>query len=353
LTDPDVSRVAVLRVQDEAKLYDYVAKGFDLLDAKIPKRAKIIIKPNLNSLRGPQSGTTTDVRIVDALIRLLNEKFDPEKIAVVESNSWARFTNEAFSKLQYSILPQKHKNVELINLSTTKAVKVLLPKPTRFKFLRLPWIFFEYNYYITVPKLRTFFPTKISCALKNQFGCVPERYKAKYHPYLDKILANLNLLIRPDLCVVDGLVGNDGDPKHVGILMFSNDPVANDTIASQIMGLSPKKISHLALCNAIGIGRMEGIKVSIDSKDESDLSVVQKRFNQTSLLLTFTGSLGFWVIRTANRLESISRSMITLAQLLQVIPRRYSKREILRMIGSTSAWKLFLNRFKGSSRLFG
>lgn len=340
----DVSKVAILKVYDDDKLYDYLIEAFKLAEVQIPKKRKIIIKPNLCDLKGPDSGITTDVRMVDVLIRFLNENCNPAKIAIVESNSWNRLAREAFSRLGYVSLSRLYENVELINLSASKSVKVLLLNPTHFKFLRIPRIFLEYDYFITMPKLKTMFPTTITCALKNQFGCLPERYKGKYHPYLDNIIANLNLILRPDLCVVDGLVGSDVEPREVGVIMLSNDPVANDTYAARIMGFSPQKIGHLVLSNRMGVGRMEGIKVSL----KEDFDTLQRQFRYFNTFFKSIGDFGFWVKRRANQLQEIGES-ITMLTVLSSATLRHPRHKVLRMAVSPSQWKFLWNRLKKSS----
>lgn len=322
---------------------------FDILNPKVPKKPKIIIKPNLNILRGPESGMTTDVRVVDALIRILNENYEAKKIAVVESNSWNRLANEAFLRLGYATLPKIYKNVKLVNLSTTRTVKVLLPHHTHFKFLRLPRIFFNYDYFITIPKLKTMFPTRITCALKNQFGCIPLRFKGKYHPYLDDILANLNLLLRPDLCVVDGLFGRDVEPRGVGVLILSNDPVATDAVAAQIMGLSPRKVRHLVLCNNLGIGKMDGIHLTLDGQKVKDLNLVQKRFKHSNSLFIYLAGFGYSIVKMADGLSDLGTSIVTVSNLSTGIFEEYSTYEILRMLIDPRQWKILWSVLKKSA----
>lgn len=333
----------IFRVNPQKQLYEYLKDATDILKLNMPQNARIIIKPNLNDLQGPQTGTTTDVETVDALIHFLNEQYSPDQVAIVESDSWCRLANEAFSKLGYKRLSEMYKNVKLINLSTAKKIKVSLPRPKGFKFLWIPKIFLEYDYYITVPTLRTLFPTRISCALKNQFGLIPTRYKARYHPYLDNILANLNLLIRPNLCLVDGLIGFDGTPRDVGILILSNDPVANDTIVAKIIGVPPRKIGHLTLSESMGVGNMSEIEIFLDGEKIFDIYDAIQRFSQPSSIFFVGNALGNLLIRSGNRLTSFGRS--TIAKVVTSIGplQTYSKSEILRMLANSHNWKTFLS----------
>jgi len=301
------SKVSIAKVDEDENLDEYLYKLLETikLKTKIEEDSRVIIKPNLNSLNGPNTGVTTDVRIVDSLIRILTESYSPSKIEIVESDSFYRLACEAFEALGYAYLPKRHRNVKLVNLSATKSITVREPLRTRLRTLRLSHVFLGSNYFITMPKLRTMPPTIISCALKNQFGCLSERFKGKYHPYLDTVIANLNTLLRPDLCVVDGIVGKDSrGPKRVGVLMMSNDPVACDTVAAKIMGFNPQKIRHITLSKDVGIGSMDRIEIETHPKAEgNNLSIFRQQFYVEGPLNFLVRGFGYWCLRRINDLK--------------------------------------------------
>jgi uncharacterized protein (DUF362 family) len=57
--------------------------------------------------------------------------------------------------------------------------------------------------------------------------------------------------VRPELQIVDGIVGMegngpiDGTPVTAGVLVFGTDPVATDSTAALLMGLDPAGIWHV------------------------------------------------------------------------------------------------------------
>jgi hypothetical protein len=77
---------------------------------------------------------------------------------------------------------------------------------------------------------------------------------------LDDALADLNGVIRPALCLMDGTIGLEGDgpksgwPRVADRILCSTDPVALDTIQAVCMGLDPRAIAHLQTCADRGIG---------------------------------------------------------------------------------------------------
>jgi uncharacterized protein (DUF362 family) len=112
---------------------------------------------------------------------------------------------------------------------------------------------------ITVPVMKTHAKTGITGALKNQWGCLPTM-RHEYHLVLDDALADLNDVIRPALCLMDGTIGLEGDgpksgwPRVADRILCSTDPVALDTIQAVCMGLDPSSIGHLRTCAERGIG---------------------------------------------------------------------------------------------------
>jgi len=105
---------------------------------------------------------------------------------------------------------------------------------------------FEDSYFITMAKMKTHSLTKISCALKNQYGCLMEKRKIKFHRFLDDAIMDANLAMRPDFCLVDGIVGLGtargpvwGIPINARSIVAGSDPVAVDCVCAKIMGLIP------------------------------------------------------------------------------------------------------------------
>lgn len=297
----EIPKVSIVEVHDKAQLYAYLERVLELIEIQMPEKSRIIIKPNLAGFE-----VYVSPHIVDVLIKLINDFFNPQSIAIVESNNWVRTADDAFHKLGFSTLAKKYSNIKLINLSRTRSIDVKVPIPFGVKSLRIPSIFLEYDYFITISKIRTMAIATISCALKNQFGCLPYGNKAKYHPYLDHVLANLNLLIRPDLCIVDGLIGFDQEtPRRLNLLMASTDPVAVDSVVARTMGFSPKSISHIKLCEKVGCGSMQRVEIICDpeglvkldhAKKFYDLHPVSKRIEHFSL----------WLARRSRELEDNS-----------------------------------------------
>jgi hypothetical protein len=66
----------------------------------------------------------------------------------------------------------------------------------------------------------------------------------------------------PDLIVTDAVTIGHGfescaKPFHLGLIMISNDPVASDVVAAQILGYKPGDVHHLRIASERGYGSIE------------------------------------------------------------------------------------------------
>jgi uncharacterized protein (DUF362 family) len=223
--------------------------------------SKTVIKPNLCNYGHSSTGLTTDPEVVAAIIDYIRQKNESSNITIVESDATATRADFAFKSLGYETLA-KEKQVELVNLSNEKTVTINL-NGLFFKKFRLPKIMADADFFVSVPKLRTheFFLIRISCALKNQFGCNPIQKKSRFHPQLSNVITDLNNVMKPDLFVVDGIYARSFIPSKLNLIMAGNDPVAIDCIAAKIMGFNPQKVDHIVCAAKNGLGNMDRIKL--------------------------------------------------------------------------------------------
>ncbi len=135
------------------------------------KFEKVAIKPNLCYYWKHTTGETTDPALVGALIDVLRAHRVADKIFVIESDASAMRMNHVVKMLGYEKLANE-KNVELFNLS--KDVQIPLDDNSSIaKEITIPKLLTEIDFLISVPKLKGVDNlTGITCALKNQFGCI-------------------------------------------------------------------------------------------------------------------------------------------------------------------------------------
>jgi len=160
----------------------------------------------------------------------------------------------AFKMLGYEKLAKEY-NVKLVNLSEDKGDVVEVTAGGQIFHLKVPQRVLNVDLKVNVPKIKyAMEPIKLTCALKNIFGCNPYPKKFKYHSKLGEAIVAINKAMKFDLHIIDGTVVSGIKPQKLGLVMASADLVAIDTAAAKIAGLNPKKIKYLKLAEKEGLG---------------------------------------------------------------------------------------------------
>jgi len=217
---------------------------------------KIVIKPNMCYYWDSSTGQTTDPKFVAALINAIRDDVSDPEISLVESDASAMKCRYAFKFLGYEKLSKDY-DVKLVNLSEDefslekqisggKSFRLMVPRTIESADLR-----------INVPKIKYVDRSKIkmTCALKNIYGCNPYPRKSKLHPTLSETIVALNKAMKFDLVLIDGNIVSGGQPRKLGLVMASTDSVAIDAAAARIAGIDPGAIGYLQLASKEGLGQ--------------------------------------------------------------------------------------------------
>ena len=233
-----------------------IEDSLNLIDYKFQKNIKkVAIKPNMCYYWDYSTGQTTDPKFVAVITEILREKISPEvDISIVESDASAMKCKYAFKFLGYEKIAEQY-HVNLVNLSEVEAEPVKVKAGNQnFNFM-LPKIIKNADLRINIPKIKYMMVSKISCALKNIYGCNPYPKKFKYHSRLSETIVALNKVMRFNLCILDGIIVPGSQASKLGLVMASRDPVAMDTAAAIIMGVNPKSVEYIVLAEKEGIGK--------------------------------------------------------------------------------------------------
>lgn len=235
---------------DGPRVYDAVKRGIDLiggLSGLVRPGEKIVLKPNVLVGSDPRKCVTTHPAVFKAVARLLMEAG-----ADVSCGDSPGFFLKCEANLKRAGLKQAADEVG-IKIADFDEGKEVVNKAAMLnsRFVIANGVL-EADGLVSLPKLKTHGLTRMTGAVKNQFGCIPGMLKAQYHmkmpdPYLfATMLVDLNTFIRPRLFIMDAIMAmegngpNAGDPRHLGVLLFSTDPVAMDSAACKIINLNPE-----------------------------------------------------------------------------------------------------------------
>ena len=129
-----------------------------------------------------------------------------------------------------------------------------------YKNLRLSKEAMEADVVINLPKVKSHIQLTMTLGVKNLFGCVPGKMKAWWHMEAGKepetfadMLIETAKAIAPDLTIIDGIIGHEGngpsggEPKDLGVLGASADVFALDRAMVDILGVEPELVPTVAL----------------------------------------------------------------------------------------------------------
>jgi uncharacterized protein (DUF362 family) len=230
------------------------------LAASLPNSCRSIsIKVNLCDYRKAESGATTDPRMLDALMLALEGRYPGADVSILENDASAVEASSLFALLGIGEVAVR-RGARLVNVARDTWVTKTVPRPHIFRELEVPQTVERTDLFINFAKLKTNMLTKTTGCLKNIFGLLRIKRKSVYHPRINDVLADMNQVIRPSLCLVDGCIGMEGQgpgfgtPKPCGLLIGGLDPVAVDACCARVMGFSPWFIKHIRMCHRVGIG---------------------------------------------------------------------------------------------------
>lgn len=288
--------------KDEVKeIINTVHKNLTDLNEKINftdkiKNKKVLIKPNLVTpyykmgYKDDQYPETTDPRVFDAVISFIKDYTD--KIVIVESSGRGMPTNASFKIAGYDRIAKYH-NTGLIALEEQPLDRYMLPKAKVMKEIFIPRIFSEVvrgeAYYISVPKMKTNLYTGVTLGFKNAMGTIPYNLRQRNHNHaINKKLVDMLFLFKPDLVVIDGIIGGEGntpapvDPVDSRVIVSGNNSVETDWIATKMMGINPDEIELMTHAKKMGFGD-ENVKVIGEQKitpfRQADQSLMSEYFH--------------------------------------------------------------------------
>lgn len=263
-----VSCVKVSKISTSPNIiFDAVKKAMELNHwEKYVRGKKIILKVNVMWDQLYPSCTTTPM-VVEGVIKtiLTSAKFADAKITIVDSNTVSFMdASKSFRVQGFTKLVQKYNNVEVTNLSRTKFKTVSFKQATILKKIKISEVLLQADTIITIPVPKTHAYSVMTGALKNQWGCIHElrhNYHLVLHPAIvdiNQFLSNkLTFAVMDALFAMEGKGPKNGIPRQIGYVLASNDLVALDSVACQMIGLDAKKIRYIKLAETRKLGKMK------------------------------------------------------------------------------------------------
>ncbi len=135
-----------------------------------------------------------------------------------------------------------------------------------FNHLRLCKEAMDADVVINLPKLKSHTQLTLTMGVKNLFGCVPGKMKAWWHMEAGKdenrfgeMLVETARAINPDLTILDGIMGHEGngpsggEPRQLNVLGASSDVFALDRAMLEVLNVDPAIVPTVAASERLGL----------------------------------------------------------------------------------------------------
>jgi len=251
------------------KVYIVQCKDYDEIDDKITsllnlmggmgrfakQGEKIVLKVNLLRDAVPEEAVCTHPTVAAAVAALIKKEGADAVIADSPGGGY-RYNEKTLDKIyRTSGMHQAAQQAGIeVNWDTTS-------RPASYsdglltKHFDIITPVYEASAVFDLCKMKTHLFTMMTGAVKNIFGVIPGLSKPGYHAKLHDpkrfagMLLDLAQYISPRVSIMDAIVAMEGngpgtgDPRQVGLLIGSENPLALDVVAGEIMGIDRKQNS--------------------------------------------------------------------------------------------------------------
>ena len=212
----------------------------------------IALKVNLLMAAEPEKAITTHPRLAAAVGNLT--KAQGAKAFILDSPTGAYQYNERTMKRVYRACGMSRAAQEAgiaLNFDTTHQ-PVSFPEGKLIQHFDILTPLVKADGIFNLCKLKTHTLMTMTGAVKNIFGAIPGRKKPGFHATLQdpalfaQMLLDLVDCVSPRLSIMDAVVGMEGNGpsnghlRHIGLLLASENPLALDVVAGEIIGLEPE-----------------------------------------------------------------------------------------------------------------
>ncbi|MCD8218501.1 MAG: DUF362 domain-containing protein [Clostridiales bacterium] len=248
------------------------------LAAEIPSPDSLVgIKPNLVSPTPAEYGATTHPEVVAGIIEYLQER-GFSRIVVLEGAWVGDKTSEAFEYCGYRALSEQY-GVELWDTQTDPSHMADCAGVE----LRICDMVDKIDFLINVPVLKGHCQTRITCALKNSKGLIPNSEKRRFNTMgLHRPIAHLGVGIHQDFIVVDHICGDldfedGGNPVVRNCVMAAKDPVLVDAYVCRLLHYSVSDVPYVGMAEKLGIGSADLSRAQISCIGRDQEGEIEQR----------------------------------------------------------------------------
>jgi uncharacterized protein (DUF362 family) len=264
--------LAFAKGTDYEALVEKVVKPLGGFAQFVKKDDRVVVKPNMGWDRTPEQAANTHPLVVKAIVRQCLDAGAKQVLVFDRPCNEARFTYvrsgikaavDALEDARAQCVFQDQQKFLPVKIQNGKSIQ-------EFKFYK-DALESDCDCYINVPIAKHHKYSLLTLGLKNVMGVIGGD-RGIIHKDLHQRIADLNLIVRPKLTIIDATRillrngptgGKLEDVKVLDTLCASADTVAADAYATTLFGMKPAEVKSTVAGAALGLGEMDLDKIKI------------------------------------------------------------------------------------------
>ncbi len=257
-TQPDTDTIAVTRTFDsiEEAAHRVIAQVGGM--PSVLKGATVaVLKPNLVAGRSAETGSTTSFALLKAVAEEVRACGAEPVLCEMPGTEFDREATYTILGIEQFCTEQGIRILRIDPEGNEQDWVELQPAGAKkLKRFHMPRILQD-ACFINLPVLKTHVVSMMTLGMKNPMGILPRPDRRAMHTFgIDQSIVDMNCGIKPDLTIVDGSMGQDGegplygDKANLQVLVAGRDSLAVDLVCCQLVGIKPREIPHLRLALA-------------------------------------------------------------------------------------------------------
>lgn len=231
----------------------------------------VVIKPNMIDVIPPKP-ITTNPAVIQAAVQLC-DYLGAKEVIIAEGAAHNRDTEFLLHGSGIGALVKKL-GLRFVDLNVDDVESVDNPHPfSKLDHIYFPKTILKADALVSVPKMKTHHWARVTCSMKNLYGCVPGRMygwpkNVLHYNGIDNCILDLTRLLKPAMQVVDAIVAMEGDGPIMGtakdskFVMLGTDCASVDATACRTMGIDPQNVPYIKFAGEV-IGNIDPSHIKI------------------------------------------------------------------------------------------
>jgi uncharacterized protein (DUF362 family) len=255
----------------------------------------------------------THPELIEAVVRLVVEAA-PREVLIGEGSADV-YTAQGFRFQSMSRIAARY-GARLVDLNLEEGIQTPVPAGLGREHIMVPRAVVESDILISLPVFKLWGGSPLSLSLKNLIGLYGARYyghnkdsrqraddmsyalpgevgreQGAHQPSVPVSICAMNSIVETHLVIIDGLEGGDGEGNWIRLdtLIAGRNPVATDTVACEMAGVTASEHEVFRLCSEYGLGPcdMDQIEVVGERLEDVAFDLARLRDNVLEMPVEF------------------------------------------------------------------